>query len=123
MGTPPPQHYISLLSFGFRYGIPRANYYFDVNFATNPARDDRWGFFAQPDEGMRAYVLEQPSVRQFLDRVEPLLVFLATLDQRQVFAFGCSAGRHRSPIIIEELAARLKRANIHTHVEHRDSDD
>ncbi len=123
MALSPNPYGITLVSFGFRYGIPRANYYFDVNFAKNPAREEIWGFFAQPDHQMRSYVLEQESVATFIDHTEPLLAFLATLDQRQVCAFGCSAGRHRSPIIIDELAERLKGRRIHTQIVHRDSDD
>lgn len=111
-----------LMSFGFKYGLPNANYYFDVGFLENPARLDKWNFFSAPTEEMRRYVLEQQEAREFLDLVEPLLVYLSTIDQDQVFAFGCSAGRHRSSILVEELSRRLEKAGIETHVYHRDQD-
>ena len=111
-----------LVSFGFKYGLPRANYYFDVGFLKNPARLDKWDFFSTATEEMRRYVLEQEEAIEFLDLVEPLLIYLSAIDQNQVFAFGCSAGRHRSSILVEELGCRLERAGIETDVYHRDRD-
>lgn len=111
---------VTLMSFGFKYGRPNSNYYFDVGFIRNPARDSRWDFFSAPTDEMRQYVLEQEDVQTFLARIEPLLVFLSSIDQQQVFAFGCNSGRHRSPIIVEELVRRLEHAGIETYVVHRD---
>lgn len=113
---------VTLMSFGFKYGPPCANYYFDVGFIKNPARQDKWSFFSRPTEEMRRYTLEQEETRRFLDMVEPLLIFLSTIDQNQVFAFGCSAGRHRSSVVVEELSRRLAKVGIKTNVYHRDDD-
>ena len=113
---------VTLMSFGFKYGMPNANYWFDVGFLKNPARKGKWGFFSKPVEEMERYVLEQEEAQEFLNRVEPLLRFLATIDQNQIFAFGCSAGRHRSSLLVEELSRRLERAGIKTNVRHRDND-
>lgn len=52
--------YVTLMSFGFEYGIPNANYYFDVGFLKNPARQKKWDFFSQIDEDMCRFVMEQP---------------------------------------------------------------
>ena len=113
---------VTLMSFGFKYGPPRANYYFDVGFVKNPAREERWGFFSEPSEEMCNYVLEQDNVKEFLDLVDPLIVFLSTIDQHQVFAFGCSAGRHRSSIIVNILAKRLLEKGVVVESKHRDKD-
>lgn len=113
---------VTLMSFGFKYGLPRANYYFDVGFIKNPAREKRWDFFSTADEDMRQYVLRQPETQEFLQHTAGLLKFLARIDQNQVFAFGCSAGRHRSSIIVEELSQILEQAGIRTNVYHRDHD-
>jgi RNase adaptor protein for sRNA GlmZ degradation len=110
---------LKLMSFGFKYGLPLANYYFDVSFAVNPARDDRWGMHGVADHEMVEFVLSQPVVDEFIRRVVPLLEHVASLDAFQVAAFGCSSGRHRSPIIANEVARRL----VGRHeliVEHRD---
>src|SRR5689334_10605630 len=103
---------VKLMSFGFKYGIPNANYYFDVGFIKNPAREPKWSFFSVPDDEMRAYVLNQPPVAEFLKYVVPLIKMLAPLDQSQVFAFGCNAGRHRSYILVEEIARQLSEYGV-----------
>lgn len=113
---------VTLVSFGFKYGMPNANYYFDVGFIKNPAREKGWGFFSKTSKEMEEFVLGQGEVKEFLDKIEPLLIFLCGIDQNQVFAFGCSAGRHRSSVIVEELRRRLRRAGIEPIVYHRDND-
>ncbi|MBN1674479.1 MAG: hypothetical protein JXR37_25750 [Kiritimatiellae bacterium] len=111
---------VTLMSFGFKYGLPAANYYFDVGFIKNPARLAKWDFFSGTTKAMRKYVLEQPQTQEFIERALPLLKFLATIDQHQVFAFGCNAGRHRSSIVAEEVHRRLKKEGIRSRVCHRD---
>ena len=113
---------MNLISFGFKYGLPNANYYFDVGFIKNPARENKWGFFSKTSKEMKDYVLNQKEVKEFLEKIEPLLIFLSKIDQNQMFAFGCSAGRHRSSVIVEELSTRLKSAGIESTVYHRDND-
>jgi len=113
---------VKLMSFGFKYGIPNANYYFDVGFIKNPARESNWSFFSTPDEEMRAFVLHQPTVVEFLKYMVPLIKMLAPLDQSQVFAFGCNSGRHRSFILVEEISRQLKEEGIANKVIHREED-
>ncbi len=113
---------VKLMSFGFKYGIPNANYYFDVGFIKNPAREANWSFFSVPDDEMRAFVLNQSPVQEFLKYVVPLIVMLAPLDQSQVFAFGCNSGRHRSYILVEEISRQLKEHDISNKVIHREED-
>jgi len=114
--------HVILMSFGFKYGQPQANYFFDVGFIKNPARQDGWSFFAEIDQTMRNYVLGQPTVQTFINCTCPLLVLLAQIDQQQVFAFGCNAGRHRSPIVVDAMAGCLEREGISCHIEHRELD-
>ena len=110
---------IKLMSFGFKCGSPAANYYFDVSFAVNPARQERWGMFGSIDQEMIKFVLEQREVKEFIDLLTPLIEHIASLDSYQIIAFGCSSGRHRSPIIVNEIAARLMH-EIPLEVIHRD---
>lgn len=112
---------ITLMSFGFKYGLPHANYYFDVGFLKNPAREENWGFFSEPDTRMREFVLKQPQAAEFLDKIEPLIEFLSTVDQNQIFAFGCNAGRHRSSIFVDELGNRLSSLGIKVRIIHKDA--
>lgn len=105
------------MSFGFKYGLPNANYYFDVGFIKNPARREGWNFFSEVTDEMRSYVLSQPEVLSFIELVVPLISFLENIDQKQVFAFGCNAGRHRSRVLVDHLGATFFK---HAEVIHRD---
>lgn len=99
---------IRLFSFGFKYGRPEADTVFDVRFLPNPywvpELKERSGLEAE----VAAYVLESQAGREFLARLEPLLVFM--LDScrqagREDFscAVGCTGGRHRSVAVTEHL--------------------
>ena len=67
---------LTLMSFGFKYGHPPANYYFDASFLKNPAREDGWDLFSSVSPRMREFVLSQPRCQQFLDKLTPLLEVL-----------------------------------------------
>lgn len=112
----------TIMSFGFKYGLPNANYYFDVAFIKNPAREQKWGFFAPADKEMEQYVLSQKTAKNFLDRLFPLLETLLDIDQHQVFAFGCNSGRHRSFIVAEYIYSQLKDREYDVRIKHRDID-
>lgn len=111
---------IKLMSFGFKYGHPHANYYFDVGFIKNPAREKDWTFFSDADEQMCEYVMCQQDAKGLIELVVPLIKFLDCIDQNQIFAFGCSAGRHRSVIIVDTIAEILRKEGIEVDVKHRD---
>ena len=111
---------LTLISFGFKYGAPPANHIFDVSFVANPAREERWGLWSEPDAAMRAFVMEQSGARAFVDAALPLLRVLVGCDDDVRVAFGCSAGRHRSAILVEEIASRLRAENVDVHVVHRE---
>ena len=113
---------IKLVSFGFKYGQPHSNYYFDVGFIKNPAREKGWTFFSAINDDIRKYIMEQDQAKRFIEMVVPLIELLFEIDQRQIFAFGCSAGRHRSPVIVETIAECLRERGIESNVEHRDLD-
>ena len=111
---------LTLYSFGFKYGPPPANHAFDVSFLTNPAREEQFGLFADVDADMRAFVLSQPAAREFLDAVVPLVSLLVRCDDDTRVAFGCSGGRHRSTIVVEEIARRLRSTGLDVRVVHRE---
>ncbi len=111
---------LTLISFGFKYGQPPANHYFDVSFLKNPAREARWGLWSEPEEEMRQWVLGQAAAGEFLDALVPLAQLLARADDGARIALGCSAGRHRSTILTEELARRLRAAGLEIKVLHRE---
>ena len=120
LASPQPRGRVTLLTFGFKYGPPPANYSFDVSFVRNPARESRWGMFAGLDDDMRRFVLSQPEAQAFLDALVPLVVVLVGCDDDLRIGLGCSGGRHRSRIIAEELQRRLVEAGIDANIVHRE---
>ena len=111
---------LTLVTFGFKYGPPNTNYYFDVSFLKNPAREPQWDLFCAPDERMRSFVLAQPLARSFLDSVVPVVRLLLECDDDVRVGLGCSSGRHRSVIIAEELKHRLESPSLAVRLIHRE---
>lgn len=123
------QLFVSLVSFGYKYGLPdEADMVMDARFLPNP----HWVAELRPLTGLdmpvREYVLGNGGAEAFLSRVADLVTFVAprfVAEQkpRLVLAIGCTGGRHRSVVLIEELAARLQNETmVVTSVAHRDID-
>lgn len=118
--TPTARRRLTLLTFGFKYGMPNSNYFFDVSFVKNPAREERWGLFSRVDDEMRRYVLAQPACQAFLDAALQLITVLIDLDDDVRIGLGCSSGRHRSWIVAEELQRRLGEVDCEVRLIHRE---
>ena len=121
------QLFVSLLSFGYRHGVPdEADMILDTRFLPNPY----WVPDLRPQSGLdsavRSYVVERADALEFLDRVVEMVRFLAprfVVEQKKrlVLALGCTGGRHRSVALAEELAQRLKsEPDLVVSVSHRD---
>jgi UPF0042 nucleotide-binding protein len=72
-------------------------------------------------------VLRDQETRAFLDRLNKLLEFTLPLYEREgksslTLALGCTGGRHRSVVLIEELQRSLDHDKFPIHVKHRDVD-
>lgn len=115
-----PRARITVVTFGFKYGPPPTNHYFDVSFLANPARDPRWGLFSRPDEEMRAFVMGQPAARAFVERAVPLIAFLAEQDDDLRVGLGCNAGRHRSVLLAQTLTEELADLGHEVFLVHRE---
>ena len=77
------------------------------------------------DEPVRRYVLGQPAAKEFLERAGHLLKFLVPAYTREgrsylTIAIGCTGGRHRSVVLAEEIAARLREMGFNPSAIHRD---
>jgi UPF0042 nucleotide-binding protein len=122
--TSPSELHVSLLSFGFKHGIPsEADLSFDVRFLTNPFFVEELRPLSGIDSRVSEFVLRQPESRTFLDQVNDLLGFLLPLYHREgksylTVAFGCTGGRHRSVALVEALRDRLTHRPLS--VRHRD---
>lgn len=117
---------ISILSFGFKYGIPvDADLVADMRFLPNPFWEESLREHSGKDDDVSAYVINQPETEKFLENYLALidLVYEGYLREGKRFvtvAIGCTGGKHRSVAVAEELASRLNSTNIETRVVHRD---
>jgi UPF0042 nucleotide-binding protein len=117
---------ISVVSFGFKHGVPLdVDNVFDVRFLPNPHWVDELQPLTGLDQPVRSYVLDQPEAIEFLERVDDLLGFLlpAYLKEQKSYltvAIGCTGGRHRSVVLAEELADRIRSRGFDPSVYHRD---
>ncbi|WP_345546921.1 RNase adapter RapZ [Microbacterium jejuense] len=107
------RHTLTLLSFGFKYGLPPdADLVADMRFLPNPFWDERLRPFTGEDAEVREYVLAQEGAREFLDAYTQALRPVLEGYQREnkshsVVAVGCTGGKHRSVVMVRELAERL----------------
>jgi UPF0042 nucleotide-binding protein len=116
---------VSLLSFGFKYGLPvEADIVLDVRFLPNPYFVEALSPLSGEDEAVRRFVLDNPETQLFLSKAEELLTLCIAAFEREgksyaTVAVGCTGGRHRSVVIAAELAHRLGNLSTVT-VRHRD---
>jgi UPF0042 nucleotide-binding protein len=119
---------VTLVSFGFRSGVPaHADLVLDVRFLPNPYFVPELKPFPGTEPRVRDFVLGQADAQTFLDKAEDLTGFLIPRYRAEgktylTLAIGCTGGRHRSVAIANELAARLGRRGIPIRVWHRDVD-
>ncbi|HXW54466.1 MAG TPA: RNase adapter RapZ [Candidatus Cybelea sp.] len=117
---------VSVVSFGFRYGIPSdADLVFDVRFLPNPHFIPRLRPFSGKDRRVARYIRSFPQTEQFLHRIEGLLRYLIPhyINEGKSYltvALGCTGGRHRSVTLAEVIARDLSRTGYATKVVHRD---
>lgn len=118
---------ISVLSFGFKYGIPEdADLVFDVRFLPNPYYVDELRPHTGMDEDVYRYVMENQVAREFAAKLEDMVKFLIPNYVKEgktslVIAIGCTGGKHRSVTLARVLYARLLETREYgIRLEHRD---
>ena len=111
-------------SFGFGKGLPlESDLVFDVRFLPNPYFVETLKVLDGRDSDVAEWVLSKDTTREFIRKLQDLLLFLLPLYLREgkqylTISIGCTGGRHRSVTIAEE-AARLLREYGYTSVEVR----
>ncbi len=117
---------VSVVSFGFKHGIPLdVDTMFDVRFIPNPYYDEALRPLTGRDEAVRRFVLDQAATQDFLGRVESLFESLIPAYRNEgksylTIAVGCTGGQHRSVAIAEALSLRLANRGVEARVAHRD---
>ena len=119
--------YITVLSFGFKYGIPSdADLVFDVRFLPNPYYIEELRPLSGNDRAVREYVMDNDKAGEFLRRLLDMTEFLipnyiAEGKTQLVIGIGCTGGKHRSVTLANELYEALEKAeNYGIRIEHRD---
>lgn len=121
--------YVTILSFGFKYGIPEdSDIVMDVRFLPNPYYVEGLRPKTGNDVEIQQYVMQFPEAKEFLDRFEELLNFLipnyiAEGKNQLVISIGCTGGKHRSVTLANELYKRLGAEGNRKYglkIEHRD---
>jgi len=103
---------VTLVSFGFKHGLPlEFNLVFDVRFLQNPYFEPTLTHLDGRDPDVAKFVLG-PDGLELVRQVESLLHFTLPQFQKEgklyvTICVGCTGGRHRSVVIVEELRRRL----------------
>ena len=119
--------YITVMSFGFKYGIPQdADLVFDVRFLPNPYYIDTLREKTGNEAEVQDYVMQNDKGRIFLDKLKDMMEFLIPnyiLEGKNqlVIAIGCTGGKHRSVTLANALYQLLDQEESYgVRIEHRD---
>ena len=118
---------ITVLSFGFKYGIPSdSDLVFDVRFLPNPYYIDELRPLSGNDKPVSDYVMNCEASRIFLDKLADMVSFLIPNyiqegKNQLVVSIGCTGGKHRSVTLANALYQRLEQSEEYgVRIEHRD---
>jgi UPF0042 nucleotide-binding protein len=125
--SPGAQLVVTVLSFGFKHGIPvDSDLLFDVRFLPNPHFVPALRPHTGRDAEVRAFLDRAPATQEFLKHTLNLLRFLipqyvAEGKSYLTVGVGCTGGRHRSVMIAEALKKGLAGLRgVQARVRHRD---
>jgi UPF0042 nucleotide-binding protein len=117
---------VQVLSFGHKYGSPPdMELLFDVRHLPNPFFVPALRDLSGHDRRVVEYLKTQPEVNETLNRFSDLLDYLLPLYKREgksyvTVGIGCTGGRHRSVMIANALARRLRSTGFDAQSAHRD---
>jgi UPF0042 nucleotide-binding protein len=117
---------ISIISFGFKYGIPiDCDLVWDVRFIPNPYYVESMKKLTGRNETVKEYVLKFNETNEFLEKLSNMLDFLIPNYVKEgksqlVIGIGCTGGRHRSVVIADSLSKILIDKQHRVVTEHRD---
>jgi len=131
-GSSTGQMTVTLLSFGHSFGVPfEADLLMDVRFLPNPYFVEELKRLKGDHPKVAEYVLQWEETKEFLRHIQGLIRFLLPLYERErkthvTIAVGCTGGRHRSVVIVNQLAEMLRdevtKRGVFLSVQHRDAE-
>ena len=119
---------INLISFGYRFGLPPdADIVMDVRFLPNPYFVKDLKEYNGNETTVEEYVMQWDDTEQFLSNLFKMMTFLTPLYEKEGksylnIAIGCTGGKHRSVVILNQLARYFSDRDYTTNVSHRDID-
>ena len=117
---------INVVSFGFKHGPPgEVDLLFDVRFLPNPFYVAELKPYTGREQQVASYVLNNDAGREFMQLLEPLLIFLIPRYRSNgkthlTLAVGCTGGKHRSVAVAEAIGRTLTPLAATVSVTHRD---
>ena len=117
---------ITILSFGFKNGIPSdSDLVFDVRFIPNPYYIPELKPKNGNDKEIQEYVMKWDVSKKFIEQLEEMIKFLLPNyiiegKNQLVISIGCTGGKHRSVTLANELYKRLMPFGYSTKLYHRD---
>lgn len=118
---------ITVLSFGFKYGIPSdCDLVFDVRFLPNPYYVEGLKYKTGNDKEVQDFVMGYELSHTFLDKLVDMLEFLIPnyiLEGKNqlVIGIGCTGGKHRSVTLANKIFEALSNCPEYgVRLEHRD---
>ena len=117
---------VSLVSFGFKHGLPyNSELVFDVRFLPNPYFEPDLKEKTGNDAEVVDYMLRYPETAEILGKIDDMLEYLLPKYAREgkkycTISVGCTGGRHRSVMLVNELKKRLEQAGRKVNLFHRD---
>lgn len=117
---------VSIVSFGFKYGIPRdADLVFDVRFLPNPYYDLELRPLTGNDEAIQNFVMQFDEAKEFMNKIVDLLEFLIPNYIKEgknglVVAIGCTGGKHRSVTLANGIYKELQTLPYSVKIDHKD---
>ncbi len=109
---------ISLISFGFKYGLPYGlDMLLDVRFLKNPHFQRELRLLTGEDKPVQQFIHALPETPLFMEKLIHLLNFLIPLYEQEgksylTIGIGCTGGRHRSVAIVNQLMEVLEQKGL-----------
>jgi len=125
-GSPSESMSISVISFGFKYGIPiEADLVFDVRFLPNPFYIPTLRDLTGLEDAVHTFLFGYDQTHAFLSHLDDMLTFLLPQYVTEgkaalVLAIGCTGGQHRSVAITRAVAELLRQKGYYASENHRD---
>lgn len=117
---------VSVVSFGFKYGIPRdVDLVFDVRFLPNPYYKPELRYLTGNDEAIQNFVMQFDEAKEFMNKIEDLMEFLIPNYIKEgkhglVIGIGCTGGKHRSVTLANGIFKELQKLPYSVRIDHRD---